>query len=179
MITILKEKFTEKSFIGVRTIHQEWDEVIIGFIQTMDGSNLVIDEIDEFGASLGETTIDISEILSVEFDDQSQKKLKAIVDSSVNFKADQQVTIWKKGSDLQAVMEELIKEGKITTLFFDEDFFVTGKITELNKKWLVINNISVAGEDDGFSIHSIEKLIGLRYNGKDELKIKFLFDNNK
>ena len=122
MIIVLKEKFTEKSLIGVRTIHQEWDEVIIGFIQKINETNLVIDEIDEFGASLGETTIDISEILSVEFDDQYQKKLKALVDSSVNFKADQQVTIWKKGIDLISVLEELIHEGKITTLFFDEDF---------------------------------------------------------
>ena len=56
---------------------------------------------------------------------------------------------------------------------------MTGKINELNHNWLVINNISVAGEDDGFSIHSIEKLIGLRYNGKDELKINCLFEQIK
>lgn len=178
MKKILKEKFEAKSLLGIRTVYQEWDEVIIGFIKSLDEKTFVVHEVDEYGESLGETTIEFSEIISIEFDDNYQKKLKLIVDSSLFFKSDKQVTIWRKSIDLRTVILELIKEGIITTLFFDEDFFVTGKINKLDNEFVTINNISVGGEDDGFSMHSIDKLIGVRFNGREELKIKFLFENN-
>lgn len=127
MNNILKEKIAEKSLIGIRTINQEWDEVIIGFPKMLHGDNILIDEIDKYGESLGQTTIKIAEILSIEYDDPYQKRLKSIVESAVSFNDKLKVTIWNKKDDLMIIMNELIRSGDITTLFFDEDFFVTEK----------------------------------------------------
>jgi hypothetical protein len=179
MLNVLKEKLEEKSLIGIRTIHQEWDEVIIGFMKSMDGNNLILEEIDEYGKSLGETMIDIAAILSIEYDDVYQKRLKSIVDSSVLFESKNQVTIWNKAKELKNVILELIEKDIITTLFFDEDYFITGKINEYNDKYVRVNNLNSSGEDDGYSIHLIDKMIGIRYNGKEEQKINFLVEKKK
>lgn len=178
MNNILKEKIAEKSLIGIRTINQEWDEVIIGFPKLLHGDNILIDEIDKYGESLGQTTIKIAEILSIEYDDPYQKRLKSIVESAVSFNDKLKVTIWNKKDDLMIIMNELIRSGDITTLFFDEDFFVTGKIIDFSNDFVKINNISSSGENEGFSVHLSEKLIGIRYNGKEELKINFFLVNN-
>jgi hypothetical protein len=179
MLNVLKEKLEEKSLIGIRTIHQEWDEVIIGFMKSMDVNNLILEEIDEYGKSLGETMIDIAAILSIEYDDVYQKRLKSIVDSSVLFESKNQVTIWNNAKELKNVILELIEKGIVATLFFDEDFFVTGKLIECNDMYVQVNNISSAGDDDGYSIHLMDKLIGIRYNGKEEQKINFLVEKKK
>lgn len=176
MIKVLKDKLEEKSLIGIRTINQDWDEVIIGFIKSIDGKNLILDEIDQYGKPLGETIIANADILSIEFDDKYQKKLKSLLNSSFPFESENQVTIWNKAKDLKNVILELIEKDIITTLFFDEDYFITGKINEYNDKYVLVNNLNSSGEDDGYSIHLIEKMIGIRYNGKEELKIKFLLE---
>jgi hypothetical protein len=178
MLNVLKEKLEEKSLIGIRTIHQEWDEVIIGFMKSMDGNNLILEEIDEYGKSLGETMIDIAAILSIEYDDVYQKRLKSFVDSSILFESKNQVTIWNNAKELKNVILELIEKG-IVTLFFDEDFFVTGKLIECNDMYVQVNNIDSSGDDDGYSIHLMDKLIGIRYNGKEEQKINFLAEKKK
>ena len=179
MIKVLKDKLVEKSLIGIRTFYQEWDEVIIGFIRSIEGNNLILVEIDEYGKTLGETIIEIADILSIEFDDKYQKKLKSIQENSDLFDSINQVTIWNKAKQLKIVILEWIKKDIIATLFFDEDFFITGKILEYQDNYLLVNNITSSGEDDGYSIHLVDKLIGIRYNGKEELKIRFLLENVK
>lgn len=179
MIKVLKDKLVEKSLIGIRTIYQDWDEVIIGFIKSIEGNNLILQEIDEYGKTLGETNIEIADILSVEFDDKYQIKLMSILENSDLFESENQVTIWSKAKELKIVVLELIEKDIIATLFFDEDFFITGKILEYQDNYLLVNNITSSGEDDGYSIHLIDKLIGIRYNGKEELKIRYLLEKLK
>jgi len=179
MIKVLKDKLVKKSLIGIRTFYQEWDEIIIGFIRSIEGNNLILVEIDEYGKTLGETNIEIADILSIEFDDKYQKKLKSIQENSDLFDSKNQVTIWNKAKELKIVILELIKKDIITTLFFNEDFFITGKILECQDNYLLVNNITSSGEDDGYSIHLVDKLIGIRYNGKEEQKIRFLLENVK
>jgi hypothetical protein len=179
MIKVLKDKLVEKSLIGIRTIYQEWDEVIIGFIKSIEGNNLILQEIDEYGKTLGETNIEIVDILSVEFDDKYQIKLMSILENSDLFESENQVTIWSKAKELKIVVLELIEKDIIATLFFDEDFFITGKILEFQDNYIFVNNITSSGEDDGYSIHLIDKLIGIRYNGKEELKIRYLLEKLK
>jgi hypothetical protein len=89
------------------------------------------------------------------------------------------VTIWSKAKELKIVVLELIEKDIIATLFFDEDFFITGKILEFQDNYIFVNNITSSGEDDGYSIHLIDKLIGIRYNGKEELKIRYLLEKLK
>ena len=179
MIKVLKDKLVEKSLIGIRTIYQDWDEVIIGFIKSIEGNNLILQEINEYGKTLGETNIDIADILSVEFDDKYQKKLMSILENSDLFESENQVTIWNKAKELKIVVLELIEKDIIATLFFDEDFFITGKILEYQDNYLLVNNITSSGEDDGYSIHLIDKLIGIRFNSKEELKIRYLLEKLK
>jgi hypothetical protein len=179
MIKVLKDKLVEKSLIGIRTIYQDWDEVIIGFIKSIEGNNLILQEINEYGKTLGETNIDTADILSVEFDDKYQKKLMSILENSDLFESENQVTIWNKAKELKIVVLELIEKDIIATLFFDEDFFITGKILEYQDNYLLVNNITSSGEDDGYSIHLIDKLIGIRFNSKEELKIRYLLEKLK
>jgi len=41
----------------------------------------------------------------------------------------------------------------------------------------MINNIGREGDDDGTSYYPIDKLIGLKYDGLEEQKIKLLYEN--
>ena len=85
-----------------------------------------------------------------------------------------QVSIWNEGNNLKEDITRLIESQEFVTLFFNEDYYVTGRITEQPGNILIINNFTDNGENDGFSFHFLDKLIGIRDKGKVEIKIKLL-----
>ena len=174
---VLEVAYKEKSLIGVRTISIDSDESIIGFIVSLDETYFTINEIDEYGFFIGNTTIAIQSVINLEVDDRYQKRLKFIHENNLNFNHNSQYTVWKESSELVPEFKYLIENKTITTLYLNEDNYVTGIILKFDVDYVMINNIGREGDDDGTSYYPIDRLIGLRYDGLEEQKIKLLYEN--
>lgn len=174
--TLLDKAFKEKSLIGIRTSSLAWGESIIGFIVELEESFFTINEIDEYGLLIGNTTIVIEDVANVVINDRYQRRLKYIHDNRSLLNPNNRVTIWKEGAELISSFKTLVKTQKITTFYFNEDDYVIGVILEFDESYLMIKNIGSEGDEDGLSCYPINKLVGLRYDGIEEQKIKLLFE---
>ncbi len=166
-----------RTLIGIRTTMLEWGKRIIGFIDEVAGDYCVINEIDEYGFFIGKPHIHFGDIVNIDIDDPYQKRLMFLHRHKDAFDIDARLTIWEKGAKLIPYFDELIKSGSIVTLFFDEDDYLTGCLSEYSDEELVIDCVGSDGDEDGRSCYPIDKIIGLRYNGIEEQKIKLLRDN--
>ncbi len=165
----------EKTLVGVTTQLIAWDESIIGYIIDMDDNYFTINEMDEYGALIGNTTIAIQDVLHIEPESWYMRNLLFIHSKASTFASNSRVTLWKKGGELN-VHFEYIKENRILTrFFFEDDNFVIGMIKDLNTEHVMIENIGQDGSWEGVTIYKINDLIGLRYNGLEEQKIQLLF----
>ena len=176
---LLKSACANKTLIGIRTTSQDWGESIIGFILNLDELFCTINEIDEYGFSIGNTIIEIENIITIDVEDRYIKRLKFIYDYASTFRRNASNTVWKEGAMLIPHFMSLIENSIITTLYFDEDEFVTRIITKFDGDQIMVNNIGNEGDDDGFSCHHFEKLTGLRFDSLEEQKIRLLYDNRE
>lgn len=179
MIEILNNIKKNGELVGIRTIDQEIDEIVIGKINALNEQNITIEEVDEFGDWVGVTTYPLREILNIEFDDIYLRKISQLLNQSNLISDSNQVTIWGQADELKDHLDKLIKTKSFVTLYFDEDYYITGKIVNQSQDSIVFNNYTLLGDEDGFSVHFFDKLTGLRYNSKSELKIKLLSGSSK
>ena len=175
--SFLKKALKDKSLIGIRTHSQDWGESIIGFIVKMDETSFLINEIDEYGSYIGTTSIEIEDVINIDVDDRYQKRLTFIHDNVLTFNINNRITVWKEGQMLIPYFNDLIENKTITTFYFNEDDYATGVVLKYDEAQIMINNIGSEGDEDGISCHYIDRLIGLRYNGLEEQKIKLLYEN--
>lgn len=175
---VLENALKERSLVGIRTQAQDWDESIIGFIIKKEESSIVVKEIDEYGKLIGNTSIEILEIIAIDVKDRYQIRLAYIHENETFLNADSRVTIWKSGSSLINQLAELLKSKEITTFYFDEDNYAIGIVLDYDERYLKINSIGSDGLDDGISYHLIDDLSGLKFNGLEEQKIKLLLNSS-
>jgi len=175
--SILERALKDKSLIGIRTHLQEWGESIIGFIVELDESFFTINEIDEYGFYIGNTTIEIGNIINIDINDRYQRRLKFIHEHASIFNINNRISIWKEGFMLIPYFENLIENKTVVTFYFNEDDYVTGRVLSFDKEQIMLNNIGSEGDEDGVSYYHINNLIGLRYDSLEEQKIKLLYEN--
>lgn len=174
---LFKKAFHENSLIGIRTIREEYDETIIGYITNMNESVLTLNEVDEYGFYIGFTQFIIDDITDIEINDGYQKRFKFIIENNSLFNPNTRNTIWKEGELLLQNLPFLIEKKEIVTLHFHEDNFDTGIILQCNKSYVILQCITRDGEEDGISYYPVNNLIGIRYAGLQEQKIKLLYEN--
>jgi len=176
---VLKKAYQDETLIGIRTINIDWDESIIGFITIINENSITINEIDKNGYFIGKTEIEINDIVNIDIDDRYQKRLLFIHKNLELIDKNKGITIWKEGIKIIPNIKDLIQNKKITTLFFDEDNYITGYLKKISDSYVMIEAIGSEGDADGFSYYPINKIIGLRYDGIEEQKIKLLNENYK
>ena len=176
---ILRNAVEDKSLIGIRTKDLEWGQTIIGYIINLDGDSFTINEIDEYGALIGKTIIEIVDVLHVETNDRYQRRLKLIFENRLMFNPNNRVTIWKVGKKLEPYFKILKEENILSTFFLNEDDYIIGFLLDFTENYISIKNIGDEGDDDGVSCYRVENFIGLRYNGLSEQKTKLLYENRE
>lgn len=174
---ILEKAIKEKTLVGIRTNMLEWGESIIGFIVDLGESFFTINEIDENGFLIGNTQISIDDVINIDINDRYQRRMMFIYNNNSAFNINERVTIWKEGEELMPHIKILIEDKIIATLYLNENDYVTGFVLKYNKTYVIIQNIGNEGDEDGTSYYPIDKLIGMRYNGIEEQKIKLLYEN--
>ena len=176
MITnFLKKSFEQSKIISITTKDIEWDQSIIGYISQLDEDCLTIDELDECGTYIGNITYMISDIRCVQIDDKYMRDLQVVHDNRSEFNPQKRVTIWKAGKKLIPHFKTIKENDEITRFFFEEDNFVIGLVLEFDNDFLVIKNIGQDGSEEGITCYQVDDIIGLRYDGLAEQKIKLLY----
>ena len=173
--SLLECALKEKSLIGIRMNSQDWGESIIGFIVDLEDSFFTINEIDEYGFHIGNTTVEIENIIDINTDDRYIRRLKFIHEHVLD--PNNRTTIWKENTAIIPHFKKLFENNLITTFWFNEDDYVTGILLKFDEDDILIKNIGREGDIDGTSCHYINKLIGIQYNGLEEQKIKLLYEN--
>ena len=176
MITkILKNAYEQKKMVSITTKEIEWDQSIIGYITGLDEKYLTIVELDEYGTFIGSITYMINDILCVQLDDEYMRDLQIAHENRSVFRPNEQVTIWKIGKDLIQHFKIIKESEEITRFFFSEDNFVIGLALDFDDDFLVIKNIGQDGAEEGITCYRINDIIGMRYGGLSEQKIKLLY----
>jgi pimeloyl-CoA synthetase len=173
----LKKVIQDKSLIGIRTKELEWGQTIIGYIIDLNETYFTINEIDEYGTLIGNTIIEIDDVLHIEHNDRYQRRLQMIFDNRLIFNSNNRVTIWKEGKKLTSHLKILKEKNILSTFFLNENDYVIGFLLDFTEDHLFINNIGDEGDEDGVSCYCIEDFIGLRYNSLFEQKTKLLYEN--
>lgn len=174
---LTKEGIKGKCLIAIRTESINCDERIIGFILKVTDLDVTINEIDKYGVLIGQTIINLDDILNIDGNDRYLKRLKFIYDNKSIFDYNNRITIWKNNSDLFSYIKKLIKKETITTFYLEDDEYVIGIPIEVDKEYIKIKCVGDEGDEDGISYYFINNLIGLRYNSIEEQRIKILYEN--
>lgn len=174
---ILKEMVKKNTLIGIRTNNLDWDETIVGFINSIEETCFTINEIDKYGLLIGSTIIKIEDVINIDINDRYLKRLKYIYDNKSIFNYNDRTTIWGTGDELIKYFKLLFEKKSITTFFYDEEDYLTGILMKYDKKYIKIMCVGDEGDEDGISYYPIDKLIGLRYDGIEEQRIKLLYQN--
>lgn len=176
---ILKEAYEKKSIIGITTKIIDWDESIIGFIIEIDDTYFTLNELDEYGAFIGSTIISISDVCHVEPSNWYMRNLLLVMEGNSTLNPNARVTVWKEGKELKAQFQHIKDNNKITRFFFEDDNFAIGIVLDFDKESLLIKNIGQDGSDDGVTCYQIDDIIGLRYDGLEEQRIRLLLDSKE
>jgi len=178
MITdFIKKAFKSKSLIGVRTIELSWGESIIGFVSEIFDDQFIVNEIDEYGEFTNNTTIPYCNIVNMDFEDRYQKRLLLLVNYKSYLDTENPITISHIDSSIENHFNLLIEQNILATFFLDEDDYVTGILLKFNDTNILIQSIGNEGDDDGLSIYQRKKIVSLRYNSKEELRMSILYNH--
>ena len=66
----------------------------------------------------------------------------------------------------------------MTMLFFNDDDYELGIILDYDENCILLKDIGQDGIELGITCYRLNEIVGLRYNGLGEQKIKILYDNN-
>lgn len=171
---ILKEAYDKKNIIGVTTKIIDWDESIIGYIVEIDDTYFTINELDEYGTFIGNTTIAFNDVCHVEPDNWYMRNLLLIQEKNLIFNPNTRITVWKEGKELEKHFQYIKDNSKITRFFFEDDNFVIGIVLKFDNNFLLIKKIGQDGSEDGITCYQVNDIIGLRYDGIEEQKIRLL-----
>lgn len=171
----IKKAFNTKSLIGVRTIELSWGERIIGFVSELFDDQFIVDEIDEYGEFTNNTIIPYCNIVNLDFEDRYQKRLLLLVNNRSYFNAENPIIINQIDSSIEYHFNQLIEQNILSTFFLDEEDYVTGILLKFDDTNVMIQSIGSEGDDDGLSIYPRKKIVSMRSNSKEELRISILY----
>lgn len=173
---LLNQASLNLKMIGIRTSYEDWNEVLIGYVQEINESSLTIEEIDKQGLSIGFLTINLDAIINLDYDDKYQRKLEFLNKLSHLSYENKQLTILKRGEELISYFQELINEKYVTQFYFEDNHYEIGILQKYDDKYILCLNIGNNGENEGLSCFAIENLTGIKYKGIEQHKIKLLYD---
>ena len=171
---ILNQAIKENELIGVRTYDLEYDEIIIGKVLQIKENYFELNELDENLFWVGKTIIYFDDVMELVYKDRYQQRLMFLLKELDKIKTGRQVMINAKGERLKNYLSNLKNSKEVITFFFNDEHYETGLLKDFDNNFLYIKNIGQEGDEDGWTCFRIDDLIGIRYNGFNELKIKTL-----
>lgn len=176
---LLLEAKNKSRLIGLRTKNMDFEESLIGFVHELNDGRVIIQEIDQYGKIEGLTSIDLKDILSVDYDDRYQKRLLCIFSNKELLDAEKKVIVYGNPEELVEIVRDCITNKNMIKLLFTNKNYATGIPIAVDLSHILIHSIGWEGDDDGLSAYSFSEIIGVQYNSIEEQIISILYSNNK
>ena len=177
MKKILEEAISNKTLVSISLNPINWDKRIIGYVNSMNETTIIVDEVSVLGIVVKRRQIKMEQIKIVEIDDSYNRhleKLKGIGDTIKNTKS---LYYLNKGNSFIKKLPQLISQRCVCTFFFGTEY-ITGILKEINDNFLIINSLGYMGTKEGKVFCKIESITKIRYDGVFERKIAFLGNVN-
>lgn len=178
ILKILEEAYKNKKIISLTPRDFKWDDSILGYVTEINGDKVIINEIDEYGKSIGNIIFKINDISYLETNNMETRKRQFVYDNIKDFKPELRISIWQWGKELVSSLKELKKNGKISELFFGDDNSVRGIVLDVDNQFCLIQNISEEGDKIEITCYRIKNIIGLEYDDIDTQIVKLLYEKS-
>lgn len=177
---ILKDCFKRKSLICLTLDLNDWETVIIGTISSFDDKKLFLDEVNPYGVVIRKgRKILFSKIKIISYNDIYGKDLAYLLEKS-NLKSIKPKYIYinsKQTLNSKRVLH-LVKNQEIISIFINDDYII-GIDNEIDDKYMLLNNFTYQGFEDGYTVFEKQLVTKIRYRGAVEQKISLLKELKK
>ncbi|MEJ7611058.1 MAG: hypothetical protein WKF88_07760 [Ferruginibacter sp.] len=173
MIEILKKALKNKNIISLCVGKIDWNKRVIGYVNSVNETAVVIEMVDIFGSIVKNKSIPIKSISVVEINDSYNKHLEKLKKHEKAIKKINPLYYFNKGNNFNEKLEKLLLEKNICTVFFGTEF-ITGVIQNFNEDDLCINAIGYRGTKEGEVYCRLVNVTKIRYEGPLEEKISYL-----
>jgi hypothetical protein len=174
---ILERSKLNKELIGLWKYNEE-DGFWCGYIIDYNENLVTIQHYTKYGKKDGIIISQISDIQSVDFNDDYAKAMQCVIDYSKELeKEDETNIILTESEDWQF---ELLKQmernlDKITSLEINGSNYFSGFIGEVTEYDFILHCIGKLGEDEGTVIYRIEDVTGFKINDIENRKRAMLY----
>lgn len=178
ILKILRNAYENKKIISLTPRDFDWEDSILGYVTKINDDNVIINEINEYGKSIGNIVIKISNIRYLKLDSWEIRNRQLIYDKSQFFSPESRISIWKDGKELVPYLRKLKENKEISKLYFDNDNSETGIVLEVDDDSCLFKSINENGEQEDISCYFIKNIIGLKYGDIEMQMLKLLYENS-
>lgn len=173
MIDILKSVFKQKKIVSICVGQVDWDNRILGYIDSIGDDYVILNTVDIYGAILKKAKFALNRITVVELDDTYNKHLERLKRKGSSIRDAKSQYYYNRGRSFPDKIKPLLESRSVCTFFFDTEY-VFGSLIDINEEFLRIKTLGYTGSDQGelFCRHAF--ITKIRYNGPMEKKIMFL-----
>ena len=174
---ILERSKLNKELIGLWKYNDE-DGFWCGYIINYNENLVTIQHYTKYGKKDGIIISQISDIQSVDFNDDYAKAMQCVIDYSTELeKEDETNIILTESEDWQF---ELLKQmegnlDKITSLEINGNNYFSGFILEVSEYDFILQCVGKLGEDEGTVIYRNEDITGFKINDIENRKRTMLY----
>lgn len=169
---ILSDACANNKLIAFRTEKEEWGETIIGHVKELTSQRIIINEIDEYGTSIGTTSFKLDSLIDIVTEDKTLKCLEILEKQNKHLSQTKCTTFWGNGYELKDYIVDRIKSRKPTTFFVEDgdtdDTDIIGFVEAIDEKSVLIKMIDRYGENDGKILVPLETITGIRWDSIED-----------
>ena len=177
---LLTKSKENKSFLSIWTYNDD-EKFWFGKILDFNDELVIIQHYTKYGKKDGIIVAKISEIISIDFEDDYSKAMNYIIENSEELANEREFIFdylekenWKK-----TLLNQLINRKDIITSVEINDEYFSGFIIEVDDENFIIKCVGSLGEDEGNALYKIEDLTGFKINDIDNRKRLMLFNWRK
>lgn len=174
---LLERSKLNKELIGVWKYNDD-EAFWCGYVTDFNESLVTIQHYTKYGKPDGIIIAQISNIQSVDFNDDYAKAMQVVIDYSTELEKEDKTHILLSDSDEWQF--EVLKQmegnlAKITSVEINGSDYFSGFVLEVSESDFVLNCIGKLGEDEGSVIYKIEDVTGFRINDIENRKRAMLY----
>lgn len=162
------------SLVGIFSNPSNPDNFVVGYVIELLEDILILNSVDEIGSDDGLMVLFLKDIYAIDFDTRYLQNLEFIADG-----VNQNHKKYPFYNDLLKIFAILHKENELLSIKHENDFTITGFVSQIHEESLTINNINDSGNVDGFTMIYIDDIERIHILGQDQKKYKLLIKKNK
>jgi len=177
---LLKNSKDNKTFLSIWTYSDD-EKFWFGQILDFNDELAIIQHYTKYGKKDGIIVTRISEIISIDFEDDYSKAMKIVIENSEILANETEFNFeYFESENWKNILLNQLKGRTdfITSVEINNEYF-SGFVKDVDEDNFIINCVGSLGENEGNALYKIEDLKGFRINDIDNRKRLLLFNSRK